>query len=102
MEPTELPIDLTDVEDQIKNLNALLNQKYLKLKEEVKMLQQEKASFDTVHKTLMTFKDPIKLNVGGTIFTTSKATLTKEDSMLKAMFSGRHQLEVIFSDTIFI
>jgi hypothetical protein len=40
-----------------------------------------------------TFKDPIKLNIGGKIFMTSKSTLLKE-SMLAAMFSGRHELQV--------
>ncbi|ESN91687.1 hypothetical protein HELRODRAFT_165746 [Helobdella robusta] len=35
----------------------------------------------------------VKLNVGGTLFTTTIATLTKHDSMLRAMFSGR--LEVL-------
>jgi hypothetical protein len=35
----------------------------------------------------------IKLNVGGMLFTTSTATLTScPDTMLGAMFSGRHAL----------
>ncbi|WAR06776.1 BACD3-like protein [Mya arenaria] len=38
-------------------------------------------------------KGRIKLDVGGHVFTTSKLTLTREaDSMLAAMFSGRHEL----------
>ena len=31
----------------------------------------------------------VKLNVGGRLFTTSIDTLTKQDNMLRAMFSGR-------------
>jgi hypothetical protein len=34
----------------------------------------------------------IKLNIGGTFYTTSRHTLCKEDSMLSAMFSGRHSM----------
>ena len=35
----------------------------------------------------------VKLNVGGTLFYTTIGTLTKHDTMLRAMFSGR--LEVL-------
>ena len=35
----------------------------------------------------------VKLNVGGTLFYTTIGTLTKLDTMLRAMFSGR--LEVL-------
>lgn len=39
------------------------------------------------------FQGRIKLDVGGNIFTTSILTLTREsDSMLAAMFSGRHDI----------
>ena len=31
----------------------------------------------------------VKLNVGGSLFQTTIGTLTKADSMLRAMFSGR-------------
>ncbi len=35
----------------------------------------------------------VKLDIGGHIYTTSVLTLTKDsDSMLAAMFSGRHSL----------
>ena len=45
----------------------------------------------------------IKLDVGGHIFTTSQLTLTREaDSMLAAMFSGRHGLKKEEDGTIFI
>ena len=35
----------------------------------------------------------VKLNVGGTLFTTTVTTLTKQDNMLRAMFSGRMELQ---------
>ena len=35
----------------------------------------------------------IKLNVGGALFTTTLGTLLKEDNMLRAMFSGRLELQ---------
>lgn len=43
--------------------------------------------------TLFCLQGRIKLDVGGKIFTTSLSTLTKDpDSMLAAMFSGRHEI----------
>jgi Ni,Fe-hydrogenase I cytochrome b subunit len=91
---------LADIQDQIKILSAMLNEKYARLVEDVEYLDREKAKFDSTHKILMTFKDPIKLNIGGKIFMTSRSTLMKEDSMFKSMFSGRHELEVIKSNQI--
>ena len=45
----------------------------------------------------------IKLNVGGRCFVTSLTTLTAEpDSMLAAMFSGRHKLELEDDMSVFI
>ena len=94
----KLPISLTDIQNQINKLNDMLNEKYSKLVEDEEYLEQEKAKFDSTHKILTTFKDPIKLNIGGKIFMTSRSTLMKEDSMFKSMFSGRHELEVIKSN----
>ena len=34
----------------------------------------------------------MKLNVGGALFNTTIGTLTKQDSMLRAMFSGRMEV----------
>ena len=45
----------------------------------------------------------IKLDVGGITFTTSTTTLTCDsDSMLAAMFSGRHELKQEEDGTVFI
>jgi len=38
----------------------------------------------------------VKLNVGGSLHYTTMGTLTKEDNMLRAMFSGRM---VVLSDS---
>ena len=53
------------------------------------------------------FEGPIpsimKLNVGGQYFTTSLQTLTRDpNSMLAAMFSGRHKLETTGDGSFFI
>ena len=34
----------------------------------------------------------VKLNVGGSLFYTTIGTLTKQDTMLRAMFSGRMEV----------
>jgi hypothetical protein len=71
----------------------MLKERYNQLEEAEKKLENEKEKFDAAHKMIETFKDPIKLNIGGKIFMTSKSTLLKEESMLAAMFSGRHELQ---------
>ena len=49
------------------------------------------------------FDEEINLNVGGTLFTTSLATLTRfPDTMLGAMFSGRHDLQKNAAGAYFI
>ncbi|CAH1782827.1 unnamed protein product [Owenia fusiformis] len=61
-------------------------------------LIEDRTTFDTELKNmaeLHAIQDSrIKLDIGGHIFTTSVMTLTKDpDSMLAAMFSGRHRLK---------
>lgn len=90
--PTQ--VSLVDIQEQVAKLGDMLNARYKQLLEDEKKMAQERASFDEAHRVVSTFKDPIKLNIGGKIFMTSKSTLLKEDGMLTAMFSGRHELEV--------
>ena len=82
---------------------------------ELAHLKQElKASFDEkltaledekrFMKNIVNFQaNKVKLDVGGHIFSTSVSTLCKHDnSMLAAMFSGRHQLKECEDGTFFI
>ena len=43
-------------------------------------------------KPLTTNSKYVKLNVGGALYYTTMQTLTKQDTMLKAMFSGRMEV----------
>ncbi|KAK6169796.1 hypothetical protein SNE40_020780 [Patella caerulea] len=48
-------------------------------------------------------KGRVKLDVGGHVYTTSMLTLTRDqDSMLAAMFSGRHPIKTEADGTVFI
>ena len=61
--------------------------------EELKYLDQINKVTDSI----------IKLNVGGHVFLTSTLTLTRDpDSMLAAMFSGRHKLHTTSDRAVFI
>ena len=49
------------------------------------------------------FQTRVKLDVGGHTFTTSVSTLTRDpNSMLAAMFSGRHEVKHEKDGTVFI
>lgn len=83
-------ISLDDIQDQIRNLKEVLIERF-KLDEQKN--SETKLESNTGNNNAL--EDPIKLNVGGKIFMTSRETLLKEESMLSAMFSGRHELKVI-------
>jgi hypothetical protein len=44
----------------------------------------------------------VDLNVGGTLYSTTRTTLLRHDSMLAAMFSGRHELKRRADGRVFI
>jgi hypothetical protein len=70
------------------------------LEEERRIFEAEKAKISAENGKL---KSKVKLDVGGTIYATSRTTLTSvRDSMLDAMFSGRHALEEDEDGCIFI
>jgi hypothetical protein len=46
--------------------------------------------------------DVVDLNVGGTLYSTTRATLLRYDSMLARMFSGRHEIKRRPDGRIFI
>ena len=67
-----------------------------KVKKKAKVVEEEKRHWEiekTRVKATKTFEKIVTLNVGGSWYTTTLSTLTKyPDSMLGAMFSGRHAL----------
>jgi len=66
------------------------------LNQDLNNVRQEKSAFEELTKTLsqVHFSSTVKLNVGGKIYKTTLDTLRKDpDSMLSAMFSGRHELK---------
>jgi len=77
---------------------ASLEQKLMaKLGEEIVLFEAKKKEFEDMQQQLRTkYNDTssiITLNVGGTLFTTLRTTLTKHpSSMLAAMFSGLHPI----------
>ena len=80
------------------------------LEEEVIYLQtsvlpQSRSSLNSSGNILIDDQDQppvININVGGSLFRTTRDTITKYDSMLSTMFSGRHQLQPDKDDTYFI
>ncbi len=89
--------------EQVENLREreqMLESKEAELKTKKKRFQKELQYLDEVNKVTDSI---IKLNVGGHVFVTSSVTLTREpDSMLAAMFSGRHQLRTTPDGAVFI
>jgi len=59
------------------------------LQEEIRTLKKEK---EELSRKVVEFEDTVSLNVGGTIYYTSRSTLQKVNTMLSSMFSGRHKL----------
>lgn len=83
MEPS---FDLDSLQDYVDDLRVQQE----RMKQERKELEAMKA---TIEKNLKKFKGRVKLNVGGDKFETTLSTLTAQpDSMLAAMFSGRHKV----------
>ena len=84
---------------KIKQLEESNSKKRKALDDDKDLWEQEKKNIATSH----TFDARIKLDVGGTRFTTTLTTLTRfPDTMLGAMFSGRHQLPLDESGHYFI
>ena len=78
------------LEEDEEAMLAQIEEKRKQLQAKVEELEAEKKAMKDVH----TFQSGrLKLDVGGHKFTTSRTTLTSQpDSMLAAMFSGRHKL----------
>jgi len=74
----------------LENMQRIKETERNKIMAEISKLQKEKLQLDT---NLVTFDEIVNINVGGGIFSTRLSTLRSEkDSMLAAMFSGRHNI----------
>ena len=87
-------------EKNLEELAKVESQLKLSYESKLKQLEDEKQFMRDVSR----FQDSkVKLDVGGIIFSTSISTLCKfENSMLAAMFSGRHQLVLSEDGSYFI
>ena len=93
---TDTPLDLNALQRAV---DGLRSQQESVQRERVE-LQSMKA---TVEENLSQFKQRVKLNVGGSKFETTLTTLTTyPDSMLGAMFSGRHEVPPDEEGCVFI
>lgn len=100
-----------DLEREYDIKKAELESSIQKRREELDLefanFNKAKENFDTELKRMSEVykieENKIKLDIGGQQFTTSLLTLTKDsDSMLAAMFSGRHRLKVETDGSYFI
>ena len=81
---------------KISQVQQLMNEAREFLKQDLGNVRQEKSAFQELTKILneVHFSSTVKLNVGGKIYKTTLDTLRRDpDSMLCAMFSGRHELK---------
>ncbi|XP_069129176.1 uncharacterized protein [Argopecten irradians] len=116
---------LISLKQQLETRTAELEKMEKEVREKEKKLEQEKDKFDKdMHKEKEEIcrqwqqlrdelarmeemhdvqKGRIRLDIGGNIFTTSRLTLTQDpESMLAAMFSGRHNICTETDGTVFI
>ncbi|KAK0048376.1 hypothetical protein Bpfe_022163 [Biomphalaria pfeifferi] len=90
---THLEEDRSKLVRQCKKEREEIARKWQELKDEISRMEE-------MH-TMQ--KGRIRLDVGGSVFTTSRLTLTRDaDSMLAAMFSGRHHVAQEADGTVFI
>ena len=86
----EVETKRVQVKEEENTMRAQIEEERKHLETEIEEWKAEKEAMKSVH----TFQSGrLKLDVGGHKFTTSRTTLTSQpDSMLAAMFSGRHKL----------
>lgn len=94
---TEASKILAAAESQAQEIKDAAEDYRKKLVEDRELLEGEKLKWEEEKETMakkQRFEPQIKLDVGGHTFTTTLTTLTRiPDSVLGAMFSGRHTLE---------
>ena len=88
-----------DVDTLQRHLDAVRAEQQLVLRQRAELRSMNAG----VEENLAHFKERVKLNVGGTKFETTLSTLTRyPDSLLAAMFSGRHKVLPCDDGYIFI
>ena len=95
----------TPSQEELQEAFDLMKKAYDIMKKQALDVRKEKEAFDSVAKKLkhVHFASVLKLNVGGTEFTTSLQTLTKDtESTLHAMFSGRFDTKPTEDGSYFI
>ena len=95
----------TPSQEELQEALDLMKKAYDIMKKQALDVRKEKEAFDSVAKKLkhVHFASVLKLNVGGTEFTTSIQTLTKDTgSTLHAMFSGRFETKPTEDGSYFI
>ena len=84
---------VVELEEKEKEIREMVQKELEEAKTTLVAEKQEWEEEKKKVKKTKTFEKIVTLNVGGTKYTTSLSTLTKyQDSMLGAMFSGRHAL----------
>ena len=94
----------TPSQEELQEALDLMKKAYDIMKKQALDVRKEKEAFGSVAKKLnVHFASVLKLNVGGTEFTTSLQTLTKDTgSTLHAMFSGRFDTKPTEDGSYFI
>jgi len=115
IENDKLKQQRADIEASTKLLETELKKRFAQLNEEINKAALEREEREAavalkekkLEEEIQKMKDlndhgqeKIRLNVGGSLFLTTKSTLTKfSDSMLGTMFSGRHKIVVEKEDS---
>ena len=88
---TEKSKELSSQDDRLSSERNALEKDIDEFRQKEEKFHQEIEQIQQMHKIK---SKKIKLDIGGTIFTTSLTTLQRDpNSLLAAMFSGRHELE---------
>jgi len=95
-----------ELSEQRSQITAEITKEQEKIKQGYKDLELQKSAFEKEQIFMKKFtydqNSLVKLNVGGKIFETTIATLTKYPSMLQSMFSGKYENKLDKNGCIFI
>ena len=105
-EPHQISHDINTAMDSMQKAQDKLNSRAMELDKSYAEMEAERSDWEdekTMIANTQKFDTLIDLNVGGTRYTARLETLTRyPDSMLGAMFSGRHTLKKTAQDEHFI